>query len=338
MAIRDRRLRGGKTAESYIDSFDTLGARWNPIVGTVAVASGALKALTYDNFLNNKIINNEFTTNTESWTAYQSSLSRVDSKTDPGVSSGGADKYALKITSTGTWAAAYQTPSWLVGARYKLTARGYAPSSNTVVNACRLRISGTNLTQISAEDTWETLTTLWNATATNHGVNLTVGTQGSTVNGDIAYVDAISLFRQNTVIILSDWTSCNVSLVYDIINPGSGVVPFGAIVRYTDALNFWEIRQVPNTAGNDTYIVEVVDSVETIRASADVDWTASGTDQMKVILNGSLCTVYHKKSGAGEWTEACNYTMTTGLTSPSHGVIFYDTNVGRLTNFEATEL
>lgn len=85
------------------------------------------------------------------------------------------------------------------------------------------------------------------------------------------------------------------------------VTPFALYLRGSDALNYWEARLTPNTAGTDCQIIQHVAGVQTVRASADVDWTPAATDMVKVIALGSTISVYHQKSGVTGWTAACSY-------------------------------
>ena len=121
--------------------------------------------------------------------------------------------------------------------------------------------------------------------------------------------------------------------------PATGDAPRSLLFRVTDTLNYWEVRILPNTAGNDTFIVEHVAGVMTTRASADVDWTAGQTDEIQVTVSGTSIAVAHKKFGAGTWTNACSYaTMGTGLSADKHGILIYQTAVNQFSYWSAEAL
>ena len=108
--------------------------------------------------------------------------------------------------------------------------------------------------------------------------------------------------------------------------PATGVVLRSAIVRYSDDLNYWEARLTPNTAGTDLQLVEVAAGVATVRASADIDWTANNRDEIWVGLKGALVEVYHRKAGADVWTLGCSYASAThNLGATRHGVMLWST-------------
>ncbi len=112
------------------------------------------------------------------------------------------------------------------------------------------------------------------------------------------------------------------------ISPAApSVVPAGWMFRYTDALNYWELRVLPNTGGNDMQIVQVTAGAETVRAEADVDWTAEGTDEVELIARGSTITTRYRKAG-GVWTAGPSYASATqGGAASAMGPMLYGTTV-----------
>jgi hypothetical protein len=207
------------------------------------------------------------------------------------------------------------------------------------VNAAAVSVYDTALAiaQVTAENAWQALALSRVATGVDFLVDLRVRDAANNFTvGDIGYFDAITLYRQNTVATIA-WGSPNIQITLDLAIPAApSVVPFSAVVRYTDTLNYWEVRTTPNTAGTDLQIIEVVAGVETVRASADIDWTAGGTDQMRVNVYGTTTAVEVKKSGAPAFTAACSYTtMATGLTARDHGLMFYGTGVSRCTRWQS---
>ena len=335
------------TGPTTNDDFATFDAsKWTAANGTLSVNSGKLRADTRANWGNNIVTNPEFATSLTGWGACNNcTISRVDSSTDPGVNStgnGALDKYVLKVVVTGI---SDPYMGWVVtsipGISVAASAIGYAPSSNTSVNAAKLWLYGTGYpnTAVSTEDTWQSLTVT--------GVNVNGGAgwlrtypyNGTATIGDVAYFDSFTAYRQNSIALFQGWASSSAVLTYDLPQPATGVVPFGAIVRYTDPLNYWEVRVAPNTATTDTWIIEVVNGVETTRASGYVGWTAGQTDQMRVTLNGTAIFVEQKKYGASAWSSVINYVgMATGTTSSQNGIMLYDTAVNRLDNFSITAM
>ena len=325
-------LTGWTVGPTINDTFDTLSGNWVAQLGTVGVSGGALQGATLAADGIELATNREFSVDTAGWTGIGgATLTRVDSALDPGASSGGADDWCLKVTSAGNAGAAGRVALTLVpGVQYRVSVRAYAPSTNTAVNVARFIWQGIVIQPVTAEDVWQVLSYTGAATASVNSLDLNCN---SATVGDKAYFDAMSFQTILTIATLSSWTSPNGIFTYDLLQPATGVVPFGTVFRYTDNLNYWEVRVKPNTAETDTDIVEVVNGVKTTRASADVDWTAGQTDQMRVTLSGTAISVEQKKYGASDWTAACNYdTMATGGSSTNHGVILYGTGVNQLDN------
>ena len=81
--------------------------------------------------------------------------------------------------------------------------------------------------------------------------------------------------------------------VYDVkvTLPAAGVAPGGLILRGSDFAgandDYWYAKITPGTAGTDFQLIEVNAGVETVRASADVDWTAATAYNVRVIVQGS---------------------------------------------------
>jgi hypothetical protein len=323
----------------FKDYFQDLGA-WTPLVGTAAAVANKLQGTTQGNVGANLLSDNdsEFTTSVAGWTALGgATVTRVDSEVDPGVNSGGVNKWAKKIVSPIGNGYASILPSSTIGAIYKTQCRAYSPSANTSARPVYLFSDGAD-NRISAEDAWETLTVTKVTAATSLDLR---GFCFGAAADDIGYFDAFTVYRQNTVYLLNSglWNSPNATITVALPQPASpSVVPVGVIFRYTDSLNYWEVRIQPNTAGTDTSIVEVVAGVETVRASSDTDWSVDGsTDQVKIVLAGTVCTVTKNRNGEG-WGAACAYaTMGSGLSSSQLGIILYDTALGRISSFEVTQ-
>ena len=321
--------------QRYVDTFAVTPARLVPLVGTLAVSGGALQAATAGDWLLNRVENPELTTDVTSWTLADVTVARVDSTLDPGANSGGADKWALKVTATGANPFAYQSISTVLGATYNGRARGYAPNANVGVNVANfLANNGAVGARVTAEDVWQlnALDSAFLAAATSSYVYCWL--YGGAV-GDIGYFDALAIYRQNTPALVAGWASPNFVATLDHISPAAGVVPFSKLIRYTDPLNYWEVRVTPNLAGDDLTIWQITAGVGTPRAAADVDWTSNGLDQLRVVTEGSVIGTEYKKSGAGSWTDSANWSSATqGQGAPGIGPMFWGTGTGRLDALE----
>jgi len=259
--------------------------------------------------------------NTAGWTANNSVLSRVDSTADPGAASGGADNWCLKVVDAGAAANGYQQIILIPGAAYAMAARAYAPSANTVVNAAGigLGITGTGgitYVQIGGEDAWTALSGTYTAPQMTNYLQLTcVGG----ANNDIAYFDAVTCYQQSGLGYGNLYTP-NALVTASMISPAALVTPRAILLRVTDALNFVRLLLYPNTAGTDTILETVTAGVRATVASADVDWTAGGTDKVRVLVQGNAYTVDHMKAGASTWTTAFTTTTASFNTNTLFGV------------------
>jgi hypothetical protein len=144
--------------------------------------------------LSNSVLSNAEFTNSAlaGWnTAGSASVAGRDFSVSPLLApTGGADNFGAEVQSTGSNSAALrQDPVISTGAWVVAECRGYSPSTNTVVNAARLFLSGTTALQIqtSAEDVWQTLKTAGIVTGT-YSTRLRVL---STTSGDKGYFDAV---------------------------------------------------------------------------------------------------------------------------------------------------
>lgn len=307
--------------------------RWQAVVGTLQVSSGALQAATIGDWGVDIVGNGEFTTDTTGWAGVRSTISRVDSGADPGASSGGADVYALKVvadTDSGSTSYAAQNAGQtsLVGGYYRTAMRAYIKSSN---GSKVITLSGPHYvaSYCSTTDAWTACTNTGVAIAAARP-RLDIATTGKAI-GDTIYLDAIHCLRQNSVSLLRGWVSPDFEATLAHISPASAVTPFGFICRYTDSLNYWEVRILPNTAGNDLQIVQVTAGVGTVRAEADIDWTAGETDYIKITAKAGTISADHMKHGESSYSTGTSYASATqGQTSAQLGVMFYATGVSRL--------
>ena len=307
-------------------------ANWTPVVG--AAADGVASAL--GDWLENLVVNGEFTEDTAGWVTTETTISRVDSAVDPGVPSGGADGWAAKVAKTTTTASryAYCTVSTVLGAKCRLAALGYAPSTNDTDNAAFVYWVAPEWTtagniRLYVEDSWEQIGAALGPFSDASGGRLLFAVFGES-SGDIVYYDGVEVYRQNTPL-LSPHRAASGVWTWAITQPAApSVVPWSAIVRYLDASNYWEVRTAPNTDGNDLELVEVVAGVETTRAAADVDWTAGETDELRITARGTTIGVEHRKHGETVWTAGLSYASATAhQTASQYGQMQWGTGEKR---------
>ena len=138
------------------------------------------------------LVNGEFTSSTTGWNIVLGNASVVDSTSEPGASSSGLDNNCLRLESTASGTSASRNISTSAGDWILLSARAYAKSANTQVRAARLQPTNSTpalTSQVTAEDTWETLRQTVRATNTV-GYTLQCQNAGASTSGDIAYFDA----------------------------------------------------------------------------------------------------------------------------------------------------
>jgi hypothetical protein len=322
----------------FVDTFDALLSRWQVLAGTLTVSGGALQASALGDWGPNLIPNGEFTTDTTGWRAIWGTLARVDSSADPGVASGGADNYVLKLVATQDDSLTSYTysslPTWptLLGATITARCLMYMPSSNSAVGGDWKIRAPVDSTTLDTFDAWTALSTTQVMTAGDQYVRADIRPAGKAI-GDVLYLDSACAYRQNAAAIRNVAPAFRARLAH--ISPAApSVVPAGWMFRYTDLLNYWELRLLPNTDGNDMQIVQVTAGEETVRAEADVDWTAEGTDEVELIVRGSSITTRYKKAG-GVWTAGPSYASATqGAQSPWMGPLVYGTTTARWARVE----
>ncbi len=223
LLLRKRPLLRDGFAGTDGDALNT--AIWTAQLGAMQITSGrgVGKTLALDG--NAMLSNVEFAADTTGWTAFQATLARVDSEVEPGVNSGGVDKWCLRVPNDGAASGfGYQSIAGVVGVTYTVAARGYSPSANTTVNAARLHVVnlGADTSVLTTvENTWQALTTDIAATGTAGIFRLRV--QG-TVAGDKAYFDAASC-QAKAIIYTCNPGIADVAVKVQVTLPASGVVP-----------------------------------------------------------------------------------------------------------------
>jgi hypothetical protein len=221
----------------------------------------------------------------------------------------------LKVTNGGAEASGTQTLASIVGASYTFAGIGYAPAANTQVNAHELQFITSDAG--AAEGIWEAFTWQGIAIIATHPV--VVKCLGANA-GDVTYWDRINVFLQSAMSYVQ-FGSPNAAIVASMISPGAAVTPRGILLRVQDSLNFVRLLLLPNTAGTDTILETVTNGVRATLASADVDWTAGGTDGVRVLVtDADVYTVQHMKSGASVWTTALTATSASFNTNGAFGL------------------
>lgn len=178
-------FRGGKDISSGFPGVGGGGGEISQICPTITPTLGV-----------EKISNGEFTTNTDDWTANSATLARVDSASDPGTASGGADNYCLKLTDAGVGASARSANlgnlqhQWVT-----IGGKAYGPSANASALVAIL-VAGSTLggldyfsRQIPSEDQWRSLTGSFLVTGTS--LYITLSCAGG--DNDLAYYDAVTV-------------------------------------------------------------------------------------------------------------------------------------------------
>lgn len=307
---------GRRVATNITDTFDAaLGAAWTTRLGTFQTASGALQGATLVADGIERMPNGNMETGnppTGYPTASGSTLARAAEERP-----GGAGSYSL-LATTGTsyLCANYPNVAIIQYATYLLSAWMKQLTGSMV--QIRANVGVDSGEKNYAE--WTNFVGSGQITTANVYMQLLVGGTG----GKTGMFDDISL--QAKMAIATANLTANGTLTADMPMPATGAIPRSIICRYTDLLNYWEIRFLPNTAGNDTFIIEHAAGVMTTRATADVDWTASGTDRVFVTLADSAISVDYQKQG-GDWTAGCYYaSAASNQTITAHGIGGY--NVG----------
>ena len=311
----------------FVDTFSGVNPRWQIHTGTLAVSSG-LQAATIAarglQLLTNPGLEAPYSGGVATgWVAYTAGGAGATLSEEPvDVYAGLSAQKCITVAETPVRYNGFRQigVALITGATYSRSF-WYKSDTNFVHN-----ISG--WISVSLAAAWTQYTN--NFVVTSNNGFIVASTKTSTI-----LVDDASLKRANAVATLRNWPSPNGVFTLDMPIPAAGVVPFSAIVRYVDDLNFWEVRVTPGTAGTDLELIEVVAGVPTVRASADVDWTNGSTDQMRVVARGASIGIEAKKSGAGSWSDMCDYgSCATGLTARDHGPMLYEASVSRVSRVE----
>lgn len=190
-----------------------------------------------------EISNGEFTTDTTGWTENNATISVVDSASDPGTVSGGADSNCLKIVDAGG-EAGVTTPNLVLTAKtwHMASALLYSPSANLQTNVATIiaefQNGGENYGRknTSIENVWQNIFFTFFAVMTTCYVDITV--YGG-INDDVIYADKVSVVP----LALAEVTSLIGSTVAQTGAYGCSPIvtvntQAGIIIEYKDALNY----------------------------------------------------------------------------------------------------
>ena len=324
------------TPPVFVTDFSAVDGRWTALLGTPEVVGGALRAaaMTLDAY--NLVQNPELTTNTDGYFDTACLLTRVDSAIDPGASSvaaGALNDWVLRVEASGAGSGTgYEViPAVaIVGSgAYRLSALSYSPSANANSNAARMfsstHLGGQNL-RTAVQDAWAELAfdTTAVAAPADPLAQVQLRTQTTTA-GDKTYWDRVWL-QLYSMLLVHRHRSANVQIDSEIIMPAVATTPRAIVFRVADSLNYWRVRVQPNVAGTDLWLEYVEDGAIVPVDSADIDWTADDTDELRVACHGTTIIVSHRKSGAAVWTDAITALgMTFNQTAQYHGVQLFGT-------------
>lgn len=305
----------GYAPRGFFDHFDAaaLGADWTVRLGTWSLAASRATAATIALDGNNQITNGEFTADTAGWDEVLGAvISRVDSEVDPGVNSGGADRWCLKVISN----AGNSVARWITvnpaALEYQLSVRMFSPSSNAQTKAARANfLQGNNIAlDAQVEDAWH------QRSANSLGITGDIGKDPncwlfwqSIAAGDVAYFDSINVQVYRALATVTRGNA-NATVQAGIVMPATGVAPFGVVARYQDLANYWCWEVIPGTAGNDFQLVRMQAGVRTVLATADIDWVAETAYTLKFEHVGNVYTGYVNDVARLSYTDGASFLAT----------------------------
>lgn len=256
-----------------------------------------------------------------SWEGSGTASSVADERT------GGAGTQSINIAVSGyATVAQYQEIAHVLGGTY--TINGYARKIDaTSAWLCARETSPPYSFLVQDECTasvWQELGGTYVATQASIRAYLRV--YDADISGESARFDDVSI-QLNLAPFVCQPTVPYGTVIGKVITPASGVVPRSLIFRADDALNTWEVRVVPGTAGADLLLGYRNAGAWTNVASADVDWTVDDTDEVAVTYFGQTIEVYSRKSGESVWTKQISETgQSFNATAMQHGYMGWDTN------------
>lgn len=274
---------------------------WTAQVGTYQINTNKGRASAIAAAGRNFVTNGEFTVDLAGWGTENVTMARVDAAVDPAVTpTGGSDDFAALVTCAvvgNSYGKIYYTTATIRrGINYRAAARVYSPSTNSYVKAARFRFlqagAGHSMAMPSAEDVWEDIVDdVYITTTDGTDIWLQLYIETDTI-GDLGYYDKVSVKWRMAI------ATCNPGVAaadvrVKVTMPASGVIPFGVVARYQDENNYWLWLVTPGTAGTDFELLEVNAGVMTSRASADVDWAAGQTYNLRFTHSaGNVFTAY----------------------------------------------
>lgn len=104
-----------------------------------------------------------------------------------------------------------------------------------------------------------------------------------------AYFDDFSVYVCHGAYI--DGDAADVVFKAEITMPAAGADPGGLILRRSGATQ-WLVQLTPGLAGTDFELIELDDGTPTVRATADIDWTAATSYRIAAVLTAQSIKVY----------------------------------------------
>lgn len=146
-----------------------------------------------------------------------------------------------------------------------------------------------------------------------HGGN---GVAVTTVSGT-PYIVGSHLIFTTAGIIIADTGAAEGIIKVTFTTPASGTDPAYIIFRYTDTDNYWCVKIIPGTPGNDFQLIEVNAGTPTVRDEDDCDWVASSEYTLHISFYDNKYIVnyykgYYSQSGTKEltYTDAGSFNVT----------------------------
>lgn len=226
---------------SFADAFDRAdGALANGWTSTGWVVSGN-SAYAAPSSGEEIFTNPEFASDVTGWTTNNVTLTRVDSETDPGVSSGGNDKWCGKFIGTSTsWPSIFVNDFGAsAGSWYVFSGRLYQPTGSRAALAVgRSSAIGTMAEKVCATyDAWESLKlTTFAKCILPPTYDMHVGVSGQ--NAVAVYADALSLkqLTLNTLYAMRTFATADIDLSVQLTIP-SAEESYAGLVLCADDLS-----------------------------------------------------------------------------------------------------
>lgn len=289
---------GGGLPSSLSDDFNRAdGSLGNGWLGGATWQISSNAVVNTPSLGGNLVTNGEFTSATTGWSVQNSAtLTKRDSTVTPGVTSGGADVGCLEVANGGVAnGQAVQSVTVTNNRFYRVSARGYSPSANTVVGAVNFQssnLTGVGFVDQTTEDAWQDL--IFAARATSTSANIILRCEGST-SGDKAYYDAVNvqLLTLSELLNLQQFANVDGTASIKVTLTGKliagiafgwddPVTPANGAILYIDNAKYYLDKLVAGTWSN--------------VASGNITYAAGNS--VKIIKSGTTYTLFYGTSGS----------------------------------------